>query len=128
MKKVIKMKITKKRSVKDLKIEFRNMFPKLKIEFYTRKHDHFEGSKEKELIGDDILLGDLNPELEDGTFEIKENMLVDEFETQIDDKFGLHTQVFRKSGNQWLQTSITDNWSLEKQERKAEQIEDYLNS
>ena len=35
------------------------------------------------------------------------------------DRFGLHVQVFRRSGKTWLQTIRTDNWTLGQQDAEA---------
>lgn len=120
------MKINGKMSVMEIKAQFRELFPLLKIEFYNKKHAHFKGSKSGDEINEALVLSKLNPDIKNGIINIDENMTVDEFETIMEKDFGLHVQVFRKSGDQWLQTSITDNWTLDKQEKKAEAISKYL--
>lgn len=46
-------------------------------------------------------------------------MTVSELEQHFADVYGLSVQVFRKSGEVWLETTTTDNWSLEKQNQEA---------
>lgn len=113
-------------TVNEVKTNFRSLFPLLKIEFYQKKHDQFEGSSKTEQIGDKITLGKINTNLIPGETEIHENMTVEQFESMMRSRFGLNIQVFRKSGDQWLQTSITDNWTLKKQSKKAEELGKYL--
>ena len=49
-------------------------------------------------------------------------MKVSELEKAFSDIFGLNVQVFRKSNNMWLQTTITDKWSLEKQNQNGKEM------
>jgi hypothetical protein len=42
-------------------------------------------------------------------------MTVGELEQSFRDIYGLATQVFRKSGNNWIETTETVDWTLEKQ-------------
>jgi hypothetical protein len=53
-------------------------------------------------------------------------MTVEELEKSFLVKFGLNVQVFRKSGKSWLETTITDKWTLEKQNTQGEEL-DVLN-
>jgi hypothetical protein len=36
--------------------------------------------------------------------------------------YGLSVQVFRKSGNVWLETSATDNWTLRQQNNEGAEL------
>lgn len=47
--------------------------------------------------------------------EITEDMPVSTLEQLFQDYFGLSAQVFRKSGRSWLETSLTDDWTLKRQ-------------
>ncbi len=47
------------------------------------------------------------------------DMSVSELEQLFLTKYGLNAQVFRRSGNLWLQTSATDHWTLAEQNRKG---------
>lgn len=49
-------------------------------------------------------------------------MKVSELEKLFKDKFKLAVQVFRKSGNLWLETTMTDNWSLLQQNNHGREI------
>ena len=46
-------------------------------------------------------------------------MKVAELENDFSGQFGLQVQVFRKSGEVWLQTTKTDNWTLIEQNQAA---------
>jgi hypothetical protein len=42
-----------------------------------------------------------------------------QLEKQFEEGFGLHVQVFRKSGRTWLETSVTDDLTLVEQQAKV---------
>lgn len=94
-------------------------FPYLKIKFYKKGHEQFHGSPKNEEIQNEMKLERLNPQLPLGKLSWENMMTVDKLETIFEEQFGLHVQVFRQSGEQWLQTSATDHWTLEKQNKKG---------
>jgi len=112
------MKITLSSKNKDLKISdvqqmFSSEFPYLKIEFFKKPHKEFKGSPKKELLSEETLIAEILQK--DGSIEFSENNTVREVEKMFENAFGLHVQIFRKSGNTFLETSVTDNWTLQKQ-------------
>ena len=60
--------------------------------------------------------------IKEDIIEIEERMKVSELEKLFKDKFKLAVQVFRKSGNLWLETTMTDNWSLLQQNNHGREI------
>ncbi|HVX27352.1 MAG TPA: hypothetical protein VHB70_13470, partial [Parafilimonas sp.] len=53
--------------------------------------------------------------------DISNEVTVAELENQFGD-IGLIAEVFRKSGNVWIESSLTDNWTLQQQNNEAEEI------
>ena len=49
-------------------------------------------------------------------------MTVTDLEQNFSDVYGLSIQVFRKSGDVWLETTITDGWTLEKQNEQGKML------
>ena len=49
-------------------------------------------------------------------------MKVNKLENIFKDQFNLAVQVFRKSGNLWLETTMTDNWTLQQQNNHGREI------
>jgi hypothetical protein len=47
---------------------------------------------------------------------------VQDVEQLLWDAFGLSVQVFRKSGNLWLETTVTDQWSLAYQNEQGREL------
>ena len=46
-------------------------------------------------------------------------MVVWQVERLFEKEFGLHVQVFRQSGEVWLETSVSDDLTLEQQQARA---------
>ena len=120
------MKIEKKLTVKELKASFMGIYPFLSLKVYHEFHDHFKGSPRVDEVEDELLLGHVNPQLEAGEIVISDSLTVDRVETIFKEKFGLSVQVFRKSGDQWLQTTTTDKWTLERQNNRAKEYDSFV--
>jgi hypothetical protein len=106
--------------ISDIQKIFEKEFPYLKIEFFNKKHRSFEGSPKSQLIDKNMLLSKLTEK--SGRIEIYEDMTVNEVEKLFEEKFGLHVQIFRKSGKTYLETSVTDSWTLKKQNEVGKEI------
>ena len=55
-------------------------------------------------------------------FGVSDNMKVSELEVLLQYEFGLPAQVLRKSGNLWMETTMTDHWSLRQQNDRGQDI------
>ena len=119
------MKIDKNTTTAEVIESFVSAFPYLKLVFYKTSHDHFHGSMKNDEIKENVKLGTLNEEFGEGTIEWKGDMSVDDLESTMEDSFGFHVQVFRKSGDIWLQTSKTDHWTLDAQNLNGADNERY---
>ena len=60
-----------------------------------------------------------NPDVPSGEVLLTGDRTVTSFEGELEERFGLHAQVFRRSKNLWLQTTSTDYWSLATQNQKG---------
>jgi hypothetical protein len=110
------IKISETQQIHDLKKQFHNYFPFLKIEFFNQAHSNSGASSKESMHGNEIPITDLmkfdSPEF---TIDFNEDTTVRDFEKTFESKFELHVQVFRKSGRVYLETISTDDWSLSKQ-------------
>jgi hypothetical protein len=113
------MIINDKRSLHSIQSEFTRNYPFLKIEFYKTAHMDCEGSTEKERWDSPKTIGEIRKKHNSGEMKIRDNMSVSELEKTLCDNFGLYAQVFRRSGSIWLQTTASDHWTLEEQNRKG---------
>jgi hypothetical protein len=116
------MVINKQKKLKQIKDEFQEQFPFLKLEFYSGFYKQGEGSDKKTMLANDLTIGEVCKLTTEEIISISESMKVSELEKAFKDIFGLSVQVFRKSNNLWLQTTITDGWSLEKQNQNAKEM------
>ncbi len=116
------IRIDNTRTYKELQQDFNAMFPFLKIEFFKRGHAVEEGSSAQKMIRQDKLLHSIEKLHEEGVMEILPTLTVAAFEQTLLNRFGLATQVFRKSGNLWLETTMTDQWTLGQQNEHGREI------
>ncbi len=113
------MIISDHKTLREIKEEFHRYLPHLRIEFYAIPHDSGEGSYSKELLDPDLCIGEVRTLHQEGDLPVDVGMTVAEFEQAMRNKYGLFVQVFRKSGNLWMQTTATDHWTLGEQNRKG---------
>jgi len=103
-----------------LQTEFTAAFESLKIVFFSKPHAEHKGSAAKFLIQNrDMLLSELAPNLKASSIPLSPETVVWDLEKAFETQFGLHVQLFRKSGRTWLETSVTDNLTLAEQQAKA---------
>lgn len=106
--------INNESQVSDIQREFNRLFPFLKIELFKYKHGYQEASPRQAKLPPYLYLSDLATQLPE-QISIPETMTVQELEKMFEEKMGLYLQVFRKSGSIWLETTITDSWTLKQQ-------------
>lgn len=106
-------------TLKDIQREFSTKFPNLKIAFFSVSHSEGEGSPKDAEIDPEARLDEVRTVHDEGNLEITPEMTVAELEKLFLDTFGLNVQVMRQSGNLWMQTTATDDWTLERQNRKG---------
>ena len=114
------MLINDDKTLEGIQAEFSKQFPFLKIEFYSGKHESGEGSPAMQQLDPSLTIGEARRKKVEGDLNVDPDMKVSELETRFADKYGLNAQVFRKSGDIWLQTTATDSWTLADQNRKGE--------
>jgi len=110
------------RTVAEVKADFNRFFPYLRLEFTKNNGQSSNGNTTKERIPDDLIIGSIRVKKNEGEIEFSENSTVQEFESLFFDKFGLNVQVYRRSGNIWLETTMTDNWTLRMQNEHGREI------
>jgi hypothetical protein len=106
--------------IRDIQKKFNDLYPFLKIEFYKEKHPSNQLSPRNGKLDHNAAIDSIR---NDGTVcqvDIDGEITVGQLEKEFWDKAGLSVQVFRKSGNLWIETSLTDDWTLEKQNKAAE--------
>jgi hypothetical protein len=69
-----------------------------------------------------LYIGNYQGIITDGILEIEETMKVNELVRLFKEEFSLCIQVFRRSGIIWLQTSMTAEWTLKKQNEHGKDL------
>ena len=111
----MKINILANMTVQDLKKQFHGFFPYLKIEFFETPYKVATGSNKASLIDNKESIGAMLKSMDGGNVELDSLTTVISFEQLINDRFGLHVQVFRKSGELYIETTKTDDWTLGQQ-------------
>lgn len=101
---------------------FNAAFPFLKLEFFRQAHRPYAGNTRKDQITSGPVLDTPLKSRSNNELVITGDMTVKTVEQLFVDYFGLSAQVFRKSGNLWLETTFTDDWTLEKQNEQGEEL------
>jgi len=111
-----------RKTLQEIQQEFSGIFPFLKIEFFTRSHGVGKGTEKKYMRSGLDRISDVTNGPNGSVFEIDPEMTVAELERTFDERFGLHVQVFRRSGKLWLETTATDNWTLNYQNEQGREL------
>jgi len=112
--------ISEDRKISDLQEDFNDQYPFLKLEFYKnnaasagfRQRNHLQNSATLKAAG----------LIKNGNFEFNDSMTVGELENIFVNDFGLSVQASRKSGILWLETTMTDNWTLKQQNDHGKEL------
>jgi hypothetical protein len=119
MKAVMELTIQKNILVEDVNKIFTKHYPFLKIELYKIPAPGKHVTK-KEMLPSNLPLV-LFTNTTHKKIDINSNVTVAELESQFA-SIGLIAEVFRKSGNVWIETILTNKWSLHQQNTEGEEI------
>ena len=122
----MKITINDRRKIFAIQEEFFRVFPFLKLEFFAKPHRPGAASSKKLIKHSSKTLGECRTIHNNGILTITPEMTVTGLEQNFSDIYGLGVQVFRKSGNVWLETTMTDGWTLEEQNRQGESLSSYI--
>ena len=116
----MELKIEQETSVKDIQKEFNAFYPYLKIEFFENAYPENKPFPKAKKIDANKLIRQITKSRNWGKINMNGNRMVADFENDFLKLFGLSVQVFRKSGTLWIETTLTDNWTLDKQNKEGE--------
>lgn len=116
------IEISNDKSIDKIQKSFNESFPYLKIEFFTQPHEKGKPTSAKYLVSPKKTIGEFNVKDSQGVLNVSETMTVFELEKMFEQNFGLHVQVFRKSGRIWLETTATDDWTLASQNEQGREL------
>ena len=78
--------------------------------------------KKNMIIPDHKTVGECRRIHKSSSIAITPRMKVSQLENIFIEQYGLSVQVFRKSGRVWLETTMTDDWTLAEQNRQGEEL------
>ena len=107
--------------VGDVQKQFAAYYPFLKVEFLKKSANGENKSKDIFALPNEVFEA-LHHVKANVTISAGKEKTVAELENDFKDLFGVNAQVFRKSGNVWIETTLTDKWTLEKQNEEGEQL------
>ncbi|MBZ5859504.1 hypothetical protein [Flavihumibacter profundi] len=116
------LSILASKHLNEVQKEFNTYFPYLKIEFFQRMHGVKKASPPQRMYPHNLTISEARTNNTEGYLDLWPDMSVAELEQAFWDKYGLSIQVFRKSGNLWLETTMTDKWTLTQQNSHGQEI------
>jgi len=119
---LMNLRIAPNRLISDLQKDFNNAFPFLKLEFFRNRNQQIPVFTFQQILPYNNRIGEGQAAITDGDIEVNPDMRVKELEKIFQDQFSLAVQVFRRSGNLWLETTMTDNWTLRQQNEHGREI------
>jgi len=120
------LSINGKQTLSGIKEEFNKYYPFLKLEFFRESHIKGRGTSRGKMVLGNMMLSLLQENKSSGNVSVVDNKTVAELEGEFLREYGLNIQVFRKSGNIWLETSSTDDWTLHQQNEEGKNLAEHL--
>lgn len=117
----MRFSLNKRTKAIELKKQFRNRFPFLKIEIFCDRQCATQGSAPEQMLKDEVILSEALPQYREGEFIFTPAVTVASFEQQLQVNHGLTVKVFRRTGSTWLKTSCTGHLTLKRQHEMGEE-------
>lgn len=116
------MIITADRTIHDIQEEFLWEFPYLRLEFFTRVFNAGQISGTKNIKPSNKTLKECRTLQHEGSVNITPDLTVAKLNEIFRETYGLGIMVYRKSGKVWLETTVTDSWTLGEQNKQGEAL------
>lgn len=107
------------KKVSEFQYEFSHAFPYLKIDFFKQGSLRNVTLPGKMIVDGESTFGKFRMP-EEKQFRITSDTTITDLEKGFKECYGLLIQVFRRSGKAWLETKLTDTWTLENQNKQGE--------
>lgn len=109
----MKITIHDQRIIQEIQKEFSQVFPALKIHFFAEPGKDESAFHNKLLVHHTKSIGECRKMHTKGELTISPHMTIAELKKGLSDIFGLSVQVYRKVGDEWLETA-SDTCTLDK--------------
>ena len=117
----MKIIIDDKTSLYEIEEEFRQRFPFLKIKFLSNTVVSGNNVVSKLIKNKTLAEYSILSKKDTGVI-ITSQMTVHDLEQCFEKEYGLVVKVFRNSWRVWLESTVTDGWTLEEQNRQGEAL------
>jgi len=118
------IRLNRNTTVGELQNVFSATYPFLKLEVYRRTIGQAELAGRTNLLKTTLLYSAGNQQ--EGELEMTDSMTVGQLEHSFRERFGIFVQVCRKSGPVWLETTMTDKWTLKQQNEHGRELSEPL--
>ena len=112
--------IRKDSRIVDIQKEFNQYYPYLKMEFFRHPFSQNKMLQKTEKIDPRESIVQLTRFYDQASINIDQKKTVAQLVNDFLEEFGLSILIFRKSGNLWIETSLTDSWTLDRQNKIGE--------
>jgi hypothetical protein len=116
------MIVTADMKLNEVEFQFHKLFPYLRLEFPLRNQKR--GVRSLIQTGTDLTdtIASFSRGGIDGNLRILPSMSVSRLKQSFLTHYGIEVLVFRHSGHVWLETTITDHWTLEEQNKEGKAL------
>lgn len=116
--------IREENTIAEVQTLFNTCFPYLKIDFFEKNVSFFPSivSYKPMLHTERKLIEFRKDSKKIAPFQVTKELNVTAVEKFMQSFYSIYAQVYRKSGNVWLETTVTGNWSLEEQNKQGRSI------
>jgi len=111
------LKIDERKSASGFQKDFTTLFPFLKIEFFKTQLSSVDHKNHK---AGTLLAPNFPLSKNAFSIDLSPSTTIAQLKTIIFEKTGVSCLVYRKSGSMWIETSLTEDWSLDRQNHEAE--------
>ena len=102
--------------------EFNEIFPYLKIEIISMISQSKEFSLKDTFLYSRKTIEESSTIHNNGEIIVTSEMTVAELIRLFRETYGLTAKIYRKSGKAWLETSVTDDWTLKDQNQQGKDL------
>jgi hypothetical protein len=113
------MHINDQQRIVDIQKMFREVFPYLTLGIFVH---HVTNGHHSNSVNGLKTIGELRRTHHNGALSITPSMTVAELERAFQRGYGLSVKVFRQSGKAWLETSVTNDWTLAEQNAEGQSL------
>ena len=116
------IKINKNTTAATFQTAFKTEFPHLKLVFFRQNTSDDIWSSQM-ILNNQILLGEISdvllPQITTENLTISGNMTTAEFETILQNRYGLTARIFRQHNGDWIETTDARHLDLEGQNERS---------